>query len=150
MLQKQALCFLQQIIKRLSGKKILWHLPWIAWVILVCVLSFLPGDRLPEVKWDFISIDTLAHLGMYSILAALLFTGFAIKNLNLSKVRLYLLLTLAAIAFGVMVELVQEFFIYKRHFSMKDIVANSFGTIFGILAMVFVTRNNSINGSGGK
>ena len=108
--------------------------------MLICFLSFLPGDRLPVVKWDLISPDTIAHFGMYFMLAALLFIGFVKKNLNLPALRLYLMLALAGITFGIFVELVQGIFIYRRYFSVTDIIANGFGTVFGLAAVAAIGR----------
>lgn len=53
------------------------------------------------------------------------------KKLNLSDYWLYLKLILVGISIGFVIELIQGNFIPKRYFDYTDIVANSFGTIFG-------------------
>ena len=77
---------------------------------------------------------------MYFILSILL--GFAlIKNkMNLLSFGLYLLLILVGIAFGYFVELIQGEIIYQRYFDTSDIIANSFGTIFGVILIGLMGR----------
>lgn len=82
-----------------------------------------------------ISIDTLAHFGMYFILAFTLVLGGITKNLNLSGLRLYVAVILVGTAYGTSIELIQGFYIYQRYFDTLDILSNAFGTIFGVLSV---------------
>ena len=122
-------------------KKLGFHLPWIIWVLIISVLSFIPGNQLPEIEWEIISIDTVVHFGMYLMLSILLAFGFILKNkLNLSKLKMYLILVLVGIAFGTFVELVQGSFIYRRYFDLLDILANSIGSIVGMFLVALIGR----------
>jgi glycopeptide antibiotics resistance protein len=123
----------------LANKKIL-HAGWVAWVLTIAWLSFIPGDQLPDITWDLISIDTLVHFGMYTVLAGLQFLAFFKPKMNLSRPWLYVLVALAGITFGFFVELVQGSFIYRRYFDWGDVVANTFGTVFGLVAMALTSR----------
>jgi len=117
------------------------HTAWIFWVLIISTLSFIPGDHLPEIKWEIISIDTLVHFGMYFVLSITLALAFAFKNnLNLSKLKMYLILVLVGIAFGIFVELIQGSFIYRRYFDLFDILANSIGSIVGMLIVALIGR----------
>ena len=102
--------------------------------MLIAVLSFIPGNRLPEIEWNLVSFDTVAHFIMYSFLAYAMCLGGLKKNLNLSKPTLYLIILLVGIAYGTSIELIQGFYIYQRFFDTADIFANTIGTIFGVLA----------------
>lgn len=62
------------------------------------------------------------------------------KKLNLSNLKLYVLITLAGIAIGIFVELVQGNFIYRRYYDPEDILVNSFGTIFGVMIYTLTGR----------
>ncbi len=115
------------------------QLPWILWTLIIAVLSFTPGDQFPAYQFELVSIDTLAHLFMYFILAFLQLDGFksfsiARKNkMNLSDMNLYGWVILIGIGFGLMVELIQGNYIFRRYFDIYDLVANLFGTIFGVI-----------------
>lgn len=123
-------------------KRIRFHLPWIIWVGAIAFLSFLPGDKIPAIKIDWLSPDTIAHVIMYAVLAFFFLIGFTKKEekMNLSQKRLYLILILVGILIGYIVELIQGNFIYRRYFDIMDIIANSFGTIFGTLAYLLIGR----------
>jgi glycopeptide antibiotics resistance protein len=101
---------------------------------VIAILSFIPGNQLPEIKLNLISIDTLAHFIMYAFLAYAMCLGGLKKNLNLSKPTLYLIILLVGIIYGTSIELIQGFYIYQRFFDTADIFANTVGTIFGVLA----------------
>ncbi len=47
---------------------------------------------------------------------------------------MYLIILLVGIAYGTSIELIQGFYIYRRFFDTADILANTIGTIFGVLA----------------
>jgi len=83
----------------------------------------------------WISPDTLAHLIMYSILSWSLLLGFIKreKKMNQSIIRLYGGVILVGFLFGTAIEIIQGTLIYRRHFDVVDIVANFFGTIFGVI-----------------
>lgn len=114
------------------------QIPWILWTLIIAVLSFFPGDQLPIYQFELISIDTLAHLIMYFILAFLQLYGFKSlttvrKNkMNLSDMNLYGWVILIGVGFGLTIELIQGNYIYRRYFDVCDLVANFFGTIFGV------------------
>jgi len=79
---------------------------------------------------------------MYSVLSFLHLFGFRFKkgNLNLSVLTLYSLVILAGILLGILIEIVQGIYIYQRHYDIADMVANSFGTIFGVFGFVWTAK----------
>lgn len=110
-----------------------WQIVWISWAVIIAVLSLIPGDQLPQIDWEFISIDTLVHFIMYLVLAFSMGLSTLKKNLNLSKTKLYLLILTAGIGYGALIEILQGTLIYRRYFDLMDLLANSLGTIFGII-----------------
>jgi len=125
-------------------KTVIRQLPWILWTICIAILSLIPGDQLPTYHFDLISIDTLAHLIMYSALAFFHLIGIYSylsdkKNkMNLSFFRMYSWVILIGIGFGLIIELIQGIYIYRRYFDFFDIVANFFGTIFGVFLFALI------------
>ena len=96
---------------------------------------------MPEIKWEIISVDTVAHFGMYLILSCLLAFGFiSKKRLNPFPVKMYLILVLVGIAFGFFVELIQGSFIYRRYFDVLDILATTIGSITGMFLVTLMSR----------
>jgi len=55
------------------------------------------------------------------------------KNLNLSTAGLYIVLLTAGIGYGILIEVLQGTLVYRRYFDPMDILANSIGTIFGVI-----------------
>ena len=108
---------------------------WKFWLLLILGLSLTPGDQLPQIKIDWLSIDTFFHVVFYFVLSALQLLDFGRKKnkLNLTTVWLYSLVIIAGFIIGFLIEITQEFLISKRYFSLKDVVSNGFGTIFGVL-----------------
>lgn len=120
---------------------------WISWLILILVLSLTPGDQLPLIKWNLISISSLAHFTFYFVLLFLMLLAFNFKSsspdknkMNQNDLRLYGVLILVGIAIGTSIELVQGNFIYRRYFDIEDIVVNVIGTIFGALGYKLIGR----------
>lgn len=70
---------------------------------------------------------------MYLVLAFSMGLSTLKKNLNLSKTKLYLLILTAGIGYGALIEILQGTLIYRRYFDLMDLLANSLGTIFGII-----------------
>ena len=122
-------------IRKWFTNPFLWRLFWISWAVLIAILSFIPGDRLPVIEWDLISVDTLVHFLMYATLSFSMILGGFKKNMNLSSFNLYLIILSAGIAYGTGIELIQGFFIYQRYFDPSDILANTIGTIFGAVTV---------------
>lgn len=88
---------------------------------------------MPKLEWKIVSVDTIVHFLMYAILSYSMCLGGFRKNMNLSRLRLYLTILSVGIAYGISIELIQGFYIYQRFFDTSDIFANTFGTIFGVM-----------------
>ena len=128
-------------------KSIRHHIPWIIWLIFILILCLTPGDQLPSIQWELISIGTTAHFLLYFGLSFLMLIGFLAskknkteKKLNLFNLRLYLSVVLAGIIIGILIELIQGNFIYRRYYDLEDIIVNSIGTIFGVYGYTLIGR----------
>jgi glycopeptide antibiotics resistance protein len=60
--------------------------------------------------------------------------------MNLSNLKVYLLIILTGILMGVSIELVQGNLIYKRYYDLEDVLVNGIGTIFGAFVYTLIGR----------
>lgn len=107
-------------------------LPPIAWFIISTILFTLPGSSLPKEDWlDKIWIDKWVHIGLFATMVFLLGrAGYQQTPLPKRK-RYFITCCLLCIAYGVAIEFIQKYFIPNRSFDLKDIAADSLGSILG-------------------
>jgi len=110
----------------------------IGWLILISILFFLPGSALPKENWfDKIYIDKWVHVGLFAVLIFLWRSSF---NWDINSYNLLLLL--AAVLYGFLVEVVQLNWIPNRSFDMYDVLSDASGSIVGLLVWLGVYRKN--------
>lgn len=109
------------------------------WLLLITILLCLPGTKLPKVQWsDKIWLDKWVHFFLFLVLVLLWCRAHSIK----SK-KSFLIITSLSIAYGIIMESVQQYFIPFRSFDIGDILANSIGSIAGyfISAKRFISNH---------
>ena len=111
-------------------------LPSILWSLVILVLSAMPGISLPESFWDFISMDKLAHVGVYGIQTFLLLFGLS-KIISKDAKRVAVIALIISILYGIMMEAMQYTFFPYRYFEYLDIFANIIGSLTGLLIFKF-------------
>ena len=100
----------------------------VLWLIIILILSLIPGNRLPGIPL-FPHFDKLVHAAMYFGLAVLL-----IKPLNnLPLRRPYIWAVLVCIVIGIVIEFSQEYMAVNRSGNWHDEAANLTGSLLGIL-----------------
>jgi hypothetical protein len=102
----------------------------ILWVLVIFILSFLPGRVFEKVNFFDISFqDLIVHFIMYAV-----FTVLLIKELSSRKKEHPLMRSgwtiplLAAIGLGIFTEIVQHFFIIGRTGSLSDFALDLCGS----------------------
>lgn len=111
------------------------------------MLSFLPGDKLPEIKFTLFEIDKVVHFLLYFTLVILMsFSFLKNKNENNSKknepfLKRIVLIIATGIFIGSFIEVIQGNFIPNRAFDVFDILANSIGTFIGMIFFVKIRLN---------
>ncbi|MFD1553792.1 hypothetical protein DNU06_09615 [Putridiphycobacter roseus] len=121
------------------AKSNLTHLPWVIWLVVISFLSLLPGDRLPEIKFEWFKIDTMVHIIMYTVLSFLMLFGFCFKK-NEPFRRKALYIVVVCIIFGFGIEIIQGSLIRNRFFSWKDFIANNLGVFTGMLIYYYYNK----------
>ena len=112
-----------------------WRWTWIIWLILVCILSLIPGQgELKQSMFDWPHIDKLIHGIMYAILSLTMLKYF--QEISMSQPVIYVLIF--CISWGIMIEFLQGSKIINRDFDIADIIANIIGTFAGIAITKYI------------
>jgi hypothetical protein len=91
-------------------------------ITTVTILLVLPNDTFPEVK-GFVDIDKVVHI---IIFAGMMFNFYMWKP----SYKIHFLI--AGIAYGVLMEFVQEYWCVNRSFAVSDMVADAIGSLLGL------------------
>ena len=114
------------------GSLIFRHFLWIAWLLLLIILSLTPGNNLPDFSFELFEIDKLVHFTFYFMLMILMNLGFRTKK-NEPYLKSIVLIGVIGLFIGWSIEYIQGEFILNRYFDYFDIVANSIGIVSGII-----------------
>ncbi len=108
----------------------------IAWLIVATVLFCLPGSALPSSGWmAAVRFDLWVHVGIFSLLC--FFWGNVWRTQNGVQHRN---LFIAAVAYGLMIELMQHYLIINRSFDIWDLVADAVGAFVGLWVLRYIKR----------
>jgi glycopeptide antibiotics resistance protein len=112
-----------------------WRNTWpaFAWALFILILCGLPGDKFPELTFlEWLKPDKIAHLVLFGVQSYLL-----IKGLKKQKAFPYLLENavvisiVISIAYGCLVEILQDTLFIHRSGDYRDAIANSIGVFLG-------------------
>jgi len=104
-------------------------------IFVLCIVK--PPSSIPKLAFTY--TDKIAHFGVYFVLAILMILeGHRNKGTEKVKIlqqkKMFYNYIIVGVLFGIFIEIVQGFFPY-RSFDLNDIVANSIGTICGVLLL---------------
>ncbi len=113
--------------------------PAIGWFVFATILFCLPGKALPERNWfHLIYLDKWIHIFLFSVLVILI--SLPITEIAMQKKKLFFMLLSVAMncfLYGIVIEVIQYYFIPNRSFDIKDIICDGLGCLSGWL---FVQR----------
>lgn len=120
----------------------IYFLAAFSWLILVFVLLILPGSALPRQNWlTLVHADKWVHVGLFAILVFLWSSFFqALKKGNTTLKKIFLLICVTGICFGIVMELIQEYYVLHRSFEWADILADAGGCVAGWLFSIRVHK----------
>jgi VanZ family protein len=99
----------------------------ISYLLIISVLFCLPGSAFPKTNWlSDIYFDKWVHIGFFALLI-ILWNWAA----NSTDRKWTLAILIAAIAYGLLVEFVQDNFIPNRGFDIGDWIADIAGSLLG-------------------
>ncbi len=125
-------------------RKQLRFFPAIFWLIAIVILSGYPGDKVPKVPiWQF---DKFIHSIIYLILSVTLIIAFYSKYNNpKNQIHYQLLIVSFGIFYGGIMEILQHYIFINRSGNWYDFIANSIGSLMGILIFPFIIKLLPIN-----
>jgi len=128
------------VIKNLSepNKNSFWSAFF--WTLLIFFLSFKSPSNFPNITIP--NIDKVVHFVFYFVFVFLWYRFlFFIKK---TKMIHLFLLVVVAIMIGIMIEFGQGYFTITRQADVFDVVANSLGSIMGVLiSFIFLNKEKS-------
>jgi len=125
----------------LCGMRIRSFVPAILWFIISFILLTLPGDELPTGFFSRIPyFDKFVHLTMFLLLTGLFCYPFVKQEAVTGKLDIYLRITFYAIAYGIIMEFVQKYFVRNRSFDVVDILFDTAGSFTGLLVTKRIER----------
>jgi VanZ family protein len=113
----------------------------------VTILLCLPGSaipKLPGITW----MDKLVHVGLFTILTMLWCRSFFDWKIRVNK--LFIILALLSLAYGIAMEFVQKNFISNRSFDIMDMAADGLGSLIGFLISINLYKKINPCGNRGR
>jgi VanZ family protein len=114
--------------------KILTYAKLPAWVIIIGILCFTPGDEFKKVHITIPHFDKMVHFGMFFILAFLIKGLYWKDMISQLTYKSYLVL---AVVYGVLIEIIQYNWIYMRSGDWVDWLFDCAGIIVSIAVFRF-------------
>jgi VanZ family protein len=112
----------------------------VSWFIIMNILFVLPGSALPKTNWfTDVQIDKWVHVGLFAVLVFLWCSAF---DTGLPKKGWAVLIV--AIAYGVLIELVQRSWVPNRSFDLYDVFSDAIGSVIGLI--VWLRANKKVKG----
>lgn len=119
---------------KLCSKPLFFFIPAIIWGLVIFVVISMPPSAVPPTdKLRIPHIDKIIHFAIFFIFGALLVYGF-IKTYR-QKIMFLFISMVIGILYGGFTEYLQYCCFEGRHGTFADFVADSFGTVFGVLFM---------------
>jgi VanZ family protein len=114
-----------------------WNSYWpgLLWTIAIFILLILPGSSFPKNNWfGKIYLDKWIHIFLFGFFV--ISWWFAFRNQTIiQQKKIVFKLLLTGILFGLVMEVVQHYWVKSRSFEIKDIMADAFGCFAGWLVI---------------
>lgn len=107
-------------------------LPAISWSVFVLFLSLIPGNEIPEFQVEYLHVDKIAHAILFAGLS--FFWIFGILKSQVQKIlglSSEFFVSISVFLFGILIEIIQHYWIIERQFDVFDIAANGIGILLG-------------------
>ncbi len=111
----------------------------IAAFVITIVISCLSLIKTPKIDTGFSNIDKLYHLFAYFTLSLFWLFSFYKKS------SLKYFIVLACLIYGILIEVIQHTLTTYRTGDYKDAIANTLGSIFGVIVFNQIKKKIDVN-----
>ena len=111
----------------------------IAAFVITIVISCLSLIKTPKIDTGFSNIDKLYHLFAYFTLSLFWLFSFYKKS------SLKYFIVLACLIYGILIEVIQQTLTISRTGDYKDAIANTLGSIFGLIVFNQIKKKIDVN-----
>ena len=116
----------------------IYYILVVAWAAIIFILSAIPGDTINIPA--FWNADKFAHIFVYFILAILILFSLIWSQRSISFIESAILTFLVTIAYGGVIEILQQYVFINRDGDFLDFIANSIGAALGVTAMLYYKK----------
>lgn len=114
-------------------KKLKPFFPAFGWGLVILVVVSLPPSNLPDTRnWPVPHPDKVVHFIMFALLGILTVLGFVKKHRSINYPAVIISMA-TGLFYGAATEWLQFCCLEGRHGNLADVIANGFGTVFGVL-----------------
>ncbi len=133
-----SLLFLFTLQSFLCLMKFTTFIPATAWLIISTILLMLPGSDLPKSSFfNFPYFDKIVHFTMFFLLTIFFSYPFTMNVQDKRAVKSwFVIIALSIIAYGILMEFVQKYFVPGRSFEVADIIFDGLGTLTAIFIIM--------------
>lgn len=117
-------------MKILKNKYIFHHLPWQLYIVVIFVISSIPGSRFPEIQFNM--ADKVVHFIIFGILGLLLARSMVVSQNTFCRTNYVIVSIMIGIGYGLIDEWHQAY-VPGRYASVSDWVADGLGIIVSVL-----------------
>ncbi len=127
-----------QHTKKLLGARTLLFLG-ILYTFIITYVFVSPKPDLPEIDF-LLSIDKIGHFIIHAILSLIWLTYFFVKKKGTLSALMVVSILIVCLTYGIVIEVYQQMYIASRQADMLDVIANSIGTLVGMILFMNVKK----------
>jgi VanZ family protein len=112
-------------------------IPGIIWFIISTILLALPGNDLPQTSFfNFPYFDKIVHFFMFFLLTFFFSLPFTLPQHRQAIKQWLVSIAIYVLAYGVLMEFVQKYWVQGRSFDLTDIFFDGMGSLAGMLVII--------------
>ena len=127
-----------------SFKTFVWV---IAEILIIFIIMSMPGNKLPaENSFTYaFKVDKVIHFILFFTFSYTLLLYFKKSDKKcLKNKRIQIIAVISCIIYGILLEFYQKLYVPSRSFDITDMLANTIGSIFGLL-FFYICATKNIN-----
>ena len=122
---------MQNLIKSLLESKQLLVIS-IIYSVFITIIFLIPTNEMPELSNFLIPIDKIIHVFIFLALT-FLWLSYINSLLNNTKPIVLFFILVVCLLYGILIEVIQEFYVSSREAEFFDVIADLLGVSLGLL-----------------